>query len=46
MTYRILKETLYSVPKRDIILMGDMNAKVGLDNGLEHIMGVNCWTGK
>lgn len=39
--YRTLKEALNDIPRRDIVIvMGDLNAKVGSDNeGLEHIMG-------
>ena len=39
--YQQLHETITTVQKRDVILvMGDMNAKVGSNNeGLEHVMG-------
>lgn len=39
--YRTLKEALNNTLRRDIVIvMGDLNAKVGADNeGLEHIMG-------
>jgi hypothetical protein len=39
--YQQLSETIATATKRDVIIvMGDMNAKVGSNNeGLEHVMG-------
>jgi hypothetical protein len=38
--YQQLSETITTVQKRDaIIVMRDMNAKIGPNNGLEHVMG-------
>lgn len=41
--YSSLRDTVYEISKRDIIIiMGDLNAKVGNDNeGLEHVMGIH-----
>jgi exonuclease III len=39
--YQQLSETITTVKKRDVIIvMGDMNAKIGSNNeGMEHVMG-------
>jgi len=41
--YQQLHETIITVQKRDVIIvMGDMNAKIGSNNeGLEHVMGTH-----